>query len=79
MDWVIRKLKSLLRSEQMIGTRQAPLKGDKKYAISVQFSTDRIPQLKKAIAILENYKPEVLKPEKKKSAKKDPEQLNLFQ
>jgi hypothetical protein len=54
MQWVILHLKSQLRREQMFGNKHRPLKGDIRYNASATFADQRIPQLKKAIEILEN-------------------------
>lgn len=84
MKWVLRKLKSILRTEQMIGTRHYGLQGDPKYKISAEFAKDRIPQLNEAIKVLENYKDPIestTTPATERKLKKTinpPNQLNLF-
>jgi hypothetical protein len=80
MEWVIRKLKSILKTEKFIGRRHTPLKGDPKYAASAKFSKDRVPQLEQAIKILEDFKPvRAPEPKVKKRAKQIfSDQLNLF-
>lgn len=56
MQWVVQHLKSILRREKMIGTKHRALSGDQRYKISADFASDRIPQLTKAIEVLEQYK-----------------------
>ncbi len=78
MQWVLRHLKSLLRKEQMFGTKHGSLTGDAKYKASAQFAKERIPQLKNAIQILETTTEVPAAVVKKKKPASNTKQLNLF-
>lgn len=79
MEWVVKLLENTLRKEKFFGAKHAPLKADKKRGISAKFSEERIPQLKTAIKILQDYRQYIVpKVKKKAKVKISTKQLNLF-
>ncbi len=81
MQWVLSYLKSQLRREKMFGTKHKPLQGDKLYKASATFSEERIPQLKKAIELLESTPAQPAPPPTPKAKPENKtiiNQLNLF-
>lgn len=77
MQWVIAHLKSLHRQEKNIGSRHGKIAGaDRRYALSAQWSRDRVKQLEQAIQLLTNHNPDEVKQKRTKPTTIN--QLNLF-